>query len=275
MMECSVIIPTLSEKRSGQLVRTLEALVVQETDRDFEVIVIDGSSCARITNSLRPFSKTEKLHLTYRENPNDQGPGHARNVGIELARGEILLFIDDDARPGLHLIEEHIKSHEDRYNLAVLGQVFESDERFYTIRETPTHGQYYDWRCFWTTNLSLRRKWVEEDKFDVSFGYGCEDLDLGYRLWKKGLSVLYNMRAKVFHDHPFTYEGWCERAYVLGGGAGMLCKKYPELVRYYEGHRLRRWMKNLVRDRLFNLSLRLQRSYNFDRGFKEEFEACQ
>jgi GT2 family glycosyltransferase len=93
VIRVSVIIPTLD--RPGPLVACLEALAVGYPDDAETIIVADGGSI-----DLRPLLArfVEPLRLRLLETGH-AGPAAARNRGLEIARGEIVAFTDDDCRP--------------------------------------------------------------------------------------------------------------------------------------------------------------------------------
>ena len=87
----SVIIPTYQR---GELLRDAIASVEAQTYRDFELIVIDDGSTDG-TGEILESLDTRGLRFHYRWRPN-RGVAAARNVGLELARGEIIAFLDSD-----------------------------------------------------------------------------------------------------------------------------------------------------------------------------------
>jgi glycosyltransferase involved in cell wall biosynthesis len=84
----SVIIPTYN--RRDLLIRTLASVWVQRFT-DFEVIVVDDGSTDGTADALR--SQSGRLTLLEQAN---RGPGAARNVGAQRARGDYLAFLDSD-----------------------------------------------------------------------------------------------------------------------------------------------------------------------------------
>lgn len=85
----SVIIPTYN--RPGSLAQLLEALT-RQTYTNFEVIIVNdaGRSVANVVE-LYP-----ELTSTYIELPHNKLHVHARNCGLELAAGELIMLCDDD-----------------------------------------------------------------------------------------------------------------------------------------------------------------------------------
>jgi len=90
MPEISVVIPTYNE--STYVDRLLEDLTKQSY-KDFEVIVSDAQSKDGTSEVVTSFK--DKLDIKFIESP-PKGPGHGRNVGAKIARGEWLLFLDAD-----------------------------------------------------------------------------------------------------------------------------------------------------------------------------------
>lgn len=85
----SVIIPTYN--RTGLLRQTLQS-IQQQTFRDFEVIVVDdgtpGEENRRLCESL--------ANVRYVKIDNTGGPIRPRNIGIGMATGNYVAFVDDD-----------------------------------------------------------------------------------------------------------------------------------------------------------------------------------
>ncbi|MDT7603234.1 MAG: hypothetical protein QOF61_1231 [Acidobacteriota bacterium] len=91
----SIIVPTY--QRHAQLARCLAALAGLDYPRErVEVIVVDDGSEPRVDEALAPFHTCLTLKLLSQENA---GPAAARNLGAQNARGEFLVFTDDDCLP--------------------------------------------------------------------------------------------------------------------------------------------------------------------------------
>ena len=93
MVRISVIIPTLD--RPGPLAACLAALAV-DFPLDAETIVVSDGGTHDLRQVVAPFVERLRLRLLSIENV---GPAAARNRGLEIARGEIVVFTDDDCRP--------------------------------------------------------------------------------------------------------------------------------------------------------------------------------
>lgn len=84
----SVIIP--SYNRASFLLEAVES-VYKQTFPDFELIIIDDGSTDETTEALKKFPRS----FLYRFQEN-QGVSKARNLGLTLARGEWVAFLDSD-----------------------------------------------------------------------------------------------------------------------------------------------------------------------------------
>ena len=96
-MDASIIICTYN--RAASLHETLAALgsLCTTSDLHWEVIVVDNNSSDHTRQVVEDFHPHFQ-YLRYTFEP-QQGLSHARNHGINIAQGEVLLFTDDDVLP--------------------------------------------------------------------------------------------------------------------------------------------------------------------------------
>lgn len=104
----SVVVPT--RDRTTRLLLTLTALAHQTLDRErFEVILVDDApergAVAQVL-SAGPAGLPIRSVAT-----GGRGVACARNTGAGLARGEVLLFLDDDTLATAGLLEAHLAAH--------------------------------------------------------------------------------------------------------------------------------------------------------------------
>ena len=94
------------------------------------------------------------------------------------------------------------------------------------------HPGPWQFDCFYTSNISVPRQMlVQLDYvFDEDFKtYGWEDTELGYRLERNGMRLLYNPDAVADHDHPTDLVRFCRRQYQVGMCSRVFLAKHPEL----------------------------------------------
>lgn len=240
MITLSVIIPTYNRKEI--LDKCLEALFKQTcSNSNFEIIVIDDGSHDGTDNIVKAALERSPVEVKFFKQEN-KGPAAARNAGIKSARGEIVLFIGDDIIASPTLLEEHLNRHRENPDdrVAVLGYVTWSPDLGITpfMRWLENGGPQFSyhklqhnsevpWGCFWTCNISVKKRFlIENGLFDEEFPSAAyEDSELGYRLHKKGLELIYNRSAAAFHHHYTSLDDACLRMMKAGESAGMFYKK--------------------------------------------------
>lgn len=87
----SIIMPVYNVEK--YLPECLDSLVNQ-TMRNIEIICVDDQSTDDSYNILKKYAKKDKRIKVYQQN--HEGAGTARNLGLQYAKGEYLLFLDSD-----------------------------------------------------------------------------------------------------------------------------------------------------------------------------------
>jgi GT2 family glycosyltransferase len=221
----SVVVPTYN--RSSSLRRLLSALERQTypTER-FEVLVVDDGSTDGTQQSLRELKLPYALRLVEQEH---DGPAAARNHGVAAARGELIVFLDDDVVPLPELLNEHALTHGSASDLVVIGPMSppKNWHRPAWVRweEDLLQIQYRDMmegkypctpRQLYTANASMRReRFLAVGGFDTSFKR-AEDVELGYRLRDAGARFIFNPHADVMHYASRTFAAWLRTPYLYG-----------------------------------------------------------
>ncbi len=231
--ELSVIVPT--RDRSTKLRTLLSGIASTASDHDaFEVIVVvDGPDAAPLEAASVLPDDIHFVGLT----KDHAGPAAARNLAIEHAQGDWLLFYDDDARVDEQTIAGHLQwIHKSPASAeARLGRVDWPDELIDSpwrvllaessmlfFWEHMTSGQTYGFRHFWTTNLSVRRDQVRRvGGFNERFPSAIhEDIELGWRLNREfGLQVRVDTSIRCLHDHALTPRDYFLREHKSGASA--------------------------------------------------------
>jgi GT2 family glycosyltransferase len=102
--QVSVVIPTLN--RETELVNTVDALLSCESKYLLEVIVVDQSN---LPNARLTRHKDGRLIYLFEKIKNLP---RARNIGIRRARGNIILFLDDDVEEIENIVDAHAEVHQ-------------------------------------------------------------------------------------------------------------------------------------------------------------------
>lgn len=223
--DVSVVIPTFN--RRDRLHRVLRSLARQDTDRRFEVLVASDGSSDGTDEYLR--SSEVPLDVVALSQTN-QGPAAARNLGVEHATGELVVFVDDDvvAEPGL--LRAHLAAHARRGDrTVVIGPMLNppdhamspwiawEQEMLAKQYRAMDRGDYTATaRQFYTGNASLRLEHLRSvGGFDTAFRR-AEDVELAFRLDDLGLEFHYEREAVGLHYAERSYEAWLRTAYDYG-----------------------------------------------------------
>lgn len=122
----SIIIPTMD--RNKKLSRLLKS-VYDSTFKDFEVIVVNNSAKKIIQN--KKYNNFQVL-----ENGSNLGSAYARTVGAKLAKGQYVLFIDDDNVIEKAMIEKMSKTLDENNNIIAVGPLtfyFSNKNKFWFL----------------------------------------------------------------------------------------------------------------------------------------------
>jgi glycosyltransferase involved in cell wall biosynthesis len=205
----SIVIPTYN--RLPILQKCLRAMELQTIDpqlvTDYEIVVVDDGSTDGTIEWLKT-SATELPHVKIYEQAH-QGASAARNLGVEQAHGDTIIFIDSD----LVVTPTFLQSHAEEL---VQGQKILGNDKLFTYGavintanfEDPTSESYkimdFSNAYFATGNVAIARHWlIEAGLFDLGFSlYGWEDLELGVRLKDRGIKMIKCPAAVGYHWHP-------------------------------------------------------------------------
>ncbi len=240
-LEFSVVIPT--HNRLEVLSEVLQALEFQHEPPPFEVVVVDDGSTDGTGDWLR--SRTFRVPLRTIVQAN-HGPAAARNTGVAAASGRWLAFLGDDTVPSPGWLAAHREAHGRRgedSHLAVIGYTgWHRRMRLNPfLRYINEHGLQFGYALIkdkedvpfnflYTSNLSLPRDLLLAEPFDLRFPYAAwEDIELAYRLKRRGLRLVYEPGATVAHDHPTDLMRFASRQEKAGYCAVVFYRLHPEL----------------------------------------------
>ena len=239
--EVSVVIPTFN--RLEVLAEVLHALEFQQGAPPFEVVVVDDGSSDGTSAWLRSRTFNLPLRVLSQEN---RGPAAARNTGVAVAQGQWVAFLGDDTVPSPGWLAAHREAHRrhgDDLHVAVLGYTgWHSRMRLNPfLRYINEHGLQFGYALiddpedvpfnfFYTSNISLSRDILLAEPFDLRFPYAAwEDIEVAYRMKKRGLRMVYEKSATVAHDHPTDLGRFAARQERAGFCAVVFYRLHPEL----------------------------------------------
>ena len=234
--EISVVIPTYN--RIETLRHVIPALLRQDLRADrYEIVVADSNSNDGTAEYLAGIA-AEYPRVRHLPGPYT-GRAMARNAGIAAARGGIVMFTDADIIASADLVSRHLAQHAARGGIAVVGMELQVSSladyerlRDRPLERRPLHPnarKKLSWLYFLTGNASVRKYDLDRvGRFDENFtGYGHEDLELGYRLQRAGITIVYDPLAVDYHWHPVPYDEQKEKMELAGRSTVRFYRKHP------------------------------------------------
>ncbi len=241
--DLSVIIPTRNRARS--LLRTLEALARQRYPADrFEVIVVANECSDDTCDVVRRFPAPFALHL------NEQhaaGISRARNSGATMARGRVLVFLDDDLEPLPTALHAHAIAHAAGDALVAIGPLLSPAgaapdllaERLHRLDSATAaflgaRKAALPWYCVIGGNMSTTTAvFHAAGGFDAAIvSYGGEDYEFACRAQQAGarFSCLVEAAAHHHSHEHHSLAGYLRRGRSVGSNDVDIVRRHPEVL---------------------------------------------
>jgi GT2 family glycosyltransferase len=232
--EISVILPTLN--RPASLAETVSCLSRQDLSPSaYEIVVVDDGSAPPVV--LEQDEAGPQITVVRRSNGERST---ARNAGAATARGQIIVFVDDDITVGSHFLSRHLDAHRRWPGALVVGSVvLPSDEMtrpFVRFRQKieqngipEAEGPTAVPNLCTAANMSIAR-----DDFHAIGGFDAaivsgEDQDFAFRHRRRGGAIVFLSGAVAIHgDTALTIRAYCQR--IEWGSLHLIpfCQRYPE-----------------------------------------------
>jgi GT2 family glycosyltransferase len=230
----SAIVPTAG--RPGSLARCLAALAVQDVEAPFEIIVVDDAPSGSGPPVVVP-------HPARVVDSGGRGAAAARNAGARAARGDVLLFLDDDLVPAPDLVRRHLAHHDGGADLIVLGRcpprppgrglndsavALWWEDRIREMEQSAT----LTFTDILSGNTSIRRaRFLSLGGFEDGLGtLRREDWHWGIRSLEAGVAVAFDPRAIAEHEFAHTAGDRIAAAFAEGRGDAVIARRWPGLV---------------------------------------------
>jgi len=238
-MKASIIISTYNGAK--KIPYLLNALL-EQTFRDFEVIIIiDGSTDNTVETIETYLNRFESIRFFYQEN---SGRSKVRNRGVQEARGELIIFYDDDMVPACESVEKHIDIHRNHKDILLAGNPIEYVEpqkteiQNYKAALVKQWTRKYEERLtsmnesnlfFTAANCSIPKTVFKQlNGFDERLT-DAEDYNLGWRALKMGIQVLFDKDNEAIHREFITAKGYLLRLRQYRHAHKNLMIFYPEV----------------------------------------------
>jgi GT2 family glycosyltransferase len=188
----------------------LHSLMCQQTDKAFEIIVVDSSEDGTAELVRQRFPSVRLYHFHERKHCGD-----ARNFGLSIARSEVIAFLDADCTVDPGWVENVLAAH--RSNRLVIGGVIDNGPR----RNMVGWAYYFCEYNLWLPSKTFRRpREIQEIagcclsmKRSAYDSYGpfiegtyCSDTAFHWKLLANGHRVLQDPKIRVYHTAYHNYR---------------------------------------------------------------------
>lgn len=230
----SVVIPTYQRKQA--VCGAVLSICKTDYDGSVEIVVVVDGSTDGTASALKTLQCRFPLRIVEQAN---RGQASARNRGAAEARGEILLFLDDDMLAEPSLLSEHARLHSDGAD-AVTGEIPLSPHSRPNLvtdalaraaaweRKPPLTG--FD---IYSGHFSVAKRVFDKiggfDEKMLTDGYGTEDLDFGLRL-VPGHDVRHSKAAVAWQQSSIGPGEHMKRARKLAKSDARAIQKHPEAL---------------------------------------------
>lgn len=249
-MLVSVIVPSYSMKNYPNLTDAIDSLLNQ-SHADIEVVVVIHTSKNLYEEIVKAYVTQNKVKVVFSER--SLGAAAARNVGIGVAHGDILAFIDDDAVADKKWVENLINTYQELDAIAVGGKIlpiwlpskpaYLPGELYWLVGVTHkgfAEDKLVEIRNAFGPNMSFKKEVFEQvGLFNENLGFSkqgtsyiqAEETEFSLRMTSKfGVRVIYNPEAIVHHKIPVSKAGlklMLKRSFYQGYSKVLLQKLRP------------------------------------------------
>ena len=227
-MKASVIVPVYNDPRIEDCILSL---LSQDYSKElYEIIVVDNNS-----NDSTP-EIIQRSNVKYlRENR--KGSYFARNKGLEVASGEVAVFIDADCVADPHWLSTLLEGFKDSNVGGVGGRILKREPQTWvqTYAEdlaeqqlTPQYLPFHDAPYIVTANAAYRMTILRTlQGFDEQFQSGG-DVDLAWRVQAAGFTIVTAPEAIVYHAARETVKGYFKQYFTYAAWHVLLFKKHRQ-----------------------------------------------
>lgn len=222
----SIVIP--SRDRPRRLRSCLDAVSRIAFPRErFETIVVDDGGRQSLDSGGWDAAARSEAQVVRQPHA---GPGAARNRGAAEARGEVLVFLDDDCAPVPEWLQALDRALAASPGAGVGGRTVNAlpENPWSTASQTLIDYLYHYYNTgfrpdpmFTTSNLALPRTEFERvGGFDERFARaGGEDREICLRWVRAGGRLVYAPDAVVLHSHQLAARSFLRQHFTYGRGA--------------------------------------------------------
>ena len=215
----SIVITVKNEGRN--LMELFSGLTSQE--QPFEVVLVDSESTDSTADIVKQYQENFRINHIVKKTTRGEG----RNLGVENASYDRIVFIDGDVTVSADFISSYRKLFKQGYEL-IAGEVISSGvEKFKLGRVELVYRGFEITRP--SANLGYRKElFLKIGGFDPAF-VTAEDIDLNLRAIKNGAKHWQCQECIVYNKTRSNYREFMKQAFWNGYGRRQLKRKNREI----------------------------------------------
>ena len=233
--DISIIIPVFN--RPAELEELLQSLT-EQTEKSFEVIVVDDGSVQKSDQVTDKFKDKLRLRYLYKENT---GPGQSRNFGCEQTDADFLVFFDSDCIIPQDYMSSLIKHLE---NVQAFGGPDRAHSSFTPIQKAISYSMT---SLFTTGGIRGGKKSIEKfhprsfnmgysrEVYEKTGGFSKlrfgEDIDLSIRIIEHGFTTILIPECFVYHKRRTDFRKFFKQVFNSGIARINLYKRHPKSLK--------------------------------------------
>ena len=237
MQSISIIIAIYNRK--DELFELLNSLSHQ-TDKDFEVIIVDDGSLINLRPTAELFHESLNIEFFRKDN---SGPGLSRNYGAKRAKNDWLVFVDSDVIVETDYIQK-IKKNLTEVSCDAFGGADKAHKGFNLMQKAISYSMT---SVFTTGGIRGSKKsvskfqprsfnmGVRKSAFEMVGGFSemriGEDPDLSMRLWENGFTTAFFDDISVYHKRRVDLGKFSKQVYQFGCARPILNQRHPKYVK--------------------------------------------
>jgi GT2 family glycosyltransferase len=248
----SVVIPT--HNRADGIERVVRRLMAQDVPPErFEVILVDSNSSDDTPAAVDRLAACYPNVTALRSDL--PGAAAARNLGLEAARGDLIVLLDDDILVGGDFLRQFLRAMHKHADCVLLGRIVTpwegSCDPFHRYLLQVQDVNVYDFpdqsnvpaNYFYTACVGIPREVLGQKRFDEGFRvYGVEDVEFGFRLLAGDARMVYLPYLQVLHDYYPSFGAYRRKKHKAGYSLGYFLAQHPEHAhRFQFGARFRKY----------------------------------
>ncbi len=238
-MTASISIIIAIYNRKDELFELLNSLSHQ-TDKNFEVIIVDDGSILNLRPTLELFHESLTIAFFRKDN---SGPGLSRNYGARRAKNDWLVFVDSDVIVETDYIQ-NIKNNIAAIPCDAFGGADKAHKGFNLMQKAISYSMT---SIFTTGGIRGSKKavtkfqprsfnmGVKKSAFEKVGGFSemriGEDPDLSMRLWEHGFTTAFFDDIGVYHKRRVDFGKFSKQVYQFGCARPILNQRHPKYVK--------------------------------------------